>query len=111
MASRKLYLALSDKAEVHNHYMPMLKGGGLFVPTNEDFEFNETVVVQVDLISEKNKAAVPGKVVWITPVGAQRGLRKGVGVQFTGDHQPKVEFYFESLNGDDISESPPFPSY
>lgn len=111
METRNLYLVLSDKTEVHNHYMPMISGGGLFVPTNDDFEFNESVVVQVDLLSEKNKATVPGKVVWITPVGAQRGLMKGVGVQFLGEHQPKIQQYFEGLIGDQILQAPAFPNY
>ncbi|MGB0849356.1 MAG: PilZ domain-containing protein [Thiolinea sp.] len=111
MEPGKLYLVLSDKAEIHNHYMPMLEGGGIFVPTNDDFDFNDTVVVQVDLLSEKQKASVPGKVVWITPVGAQRGLMKGVGIQFHGEHQGKIQQYFESLIGDQMLQAPAFPNY
>ena len=111
MEARKLYLVLPDKTEVHNHYMPMLEGGGFFVPTNDDFEFNEMVEVQVELLFEKHKAAVPGRVVWITPVGAQRGLMKGVGIQFRGEHQPKLQQYFESLIGDNILQAPAFPNY
>lgn len=111
MEPEQLYLVLSDKSEVHNHYLPMLEGGGIFVPTNDDLEFNTQVVVQVDLLAEKQKASVPGKVVWITPTGAQRGLMKGVGVQFSGEHQGKLQQYFESLIGDKILQAPAFPNY
>jgi len=111
MNTRTLYLLLSDKAEVHNHYMPMLEGGGIFVPTNDEFEFNDSVMVNIDLLSEKQKATVPGKVVWITPVGAQRGLMKGVGIQFKGENQSRIQQYIESLIGDQLLQAPAFPSY
>ncbi|MEZ5447560.1 MAG: PilZ domain-containing protein [Thiolinea sp.] len=111
MEPRKLYLVLSDRSEVHNHYLPMLQGGGLFVPTNDRFDFNDAVLVQVDLLSEKQKASIPGRVVWITPVGAQRSLMKGVGVQFRGEHQPRIQQYFESLIGENLLQPPAFPNY
>ncbi len=111
MTARKLHLVLVDKIQVHNHYLPMIEGGGLFVPTNDDFNFNDLVEVQVELVAEKNKATVPGKVVWLTPSGAQRGIVRGVGIQFQGEHQPKVQQYFEGIISDRIAQAPPAPCY
>lgn len=111
MKPHPLSLLLSDREELHNHYLPMLKGGGLFIQTNSDLDFNAEVLVQVELISEKQKAAVPGRVVWITPVGAQRGLMKGVGVQITGTNKARIQQYFESLIADRLYNAPTFPCY
>lgn len=111
MEPQRLALTLSDRQEVHNHYLPMILGGGIFVPTSTDLDFNADVLVHVDLLSEKQKATIPGKVVWITPAGAQRGLMKGVGVRFTGEHQPRIQQYFESLIAERLLKTPDFPCY
>ena len=111
MEPKQLSLTITDKKDVHNHYLPMLEGGGIFVPTNDNFEFKDEVQVKVDILSEKQKASVPGRVVWITPTGAQRGLPKGVGIQFNGTHQSKIRQYFESLIGDQLLNSPDLPKY
>jgi type IV pilus assembly protein PilZ len=111
MEPQRLALILSDRSEVHNHYLPMVQGGGVFVPTSADMDFNTDVLVQIDLLSEKQKATVPGKVVWITPAGAQRGLMKGVGVKFTGEHQSRIQQYFEGLIADRLLKTPDFPCY
>lgn len=111
MEPYSLSLVLSDREELHNHYLPMLKGGGLFIPTNSDLDFNTEVLVQVELLAEKQKAAVPGRVVWITPVGAQRSLMKGVGVQIIGTNQARIQQYFENLIADRLYQAPTFPCY
>ncbi len=107
----KLSLKLADRSAVHNHYMPMLRGGGLFVPTTQTLDFGDRVVVHVDLLAEKQKASVPGRVVWITPGGAVRSLAKGVGVQIIGEHQARIQQYFEGLLGDNLLQKPPEPTY
>lgn len=111
MEPQQLSLVLSDRDELHNHYLPMLRGGGLFVPTSCELDFGAEVLVQVELLSEKQKAVVPGQVVWITPVGAQRSLMKGVGVQITGANKSRIQQYFENLIADRSAKAPVFPCY
>lgn len=111
MESQQLSLVLTDRDELHNHYLPMVIGGGIFVPTMNDPGFGDKVLVQVELLSERQKAAVPGRVVWITPVGAQRSLRKGVGVQIIGENRKRIQQYFENLLVDYSSRAPAFPCY
>ncbi|HPQ95112.1 MAG: PilZ domain-containing protein [Thiothrix sp.] len=106
-----LPLRLNDKNDVHNHYLPMIKGGGLFVPTSHRLDFNMSVLVDVELVSEKQRAKVPGRVVWLTPEGAQRGLPRGVGIQFTSEHQGRIQQFFEGLIGDALLQPPPRPPY
>ena len=111
MESQQLSLVLSDRDELHDHYLPMVIGGGIFVPTSNDLDFGDQVQVQVELLSERQKAVVPGRVVWITPVGAQRSLMKGVGVQITGENKSRIQQYFENLIADRSSRAPAFPCY
>ncbi len=109
--TEKMALVLSDRKEVHNHYLPMIQGGGIFVPTYLNMAFNADVLLQIDLLSEKKKATVPGKVAWITPAGAQRGLMQGVGIRFTGEHQARIQQYFEGLIADRLLTTPDSPCY
>ncbi|MEZ5535805.1 MAG: PilZ domain-containing protein [Thiolinea sp.] len=111
METQKLTLSLLDRNEVHNHYLPMIQGGGIFVPTALNLAFYSDVLLQVDLLSERQKASIPGKVVWVTPAGAQRGLMKGVGIKFAGEHQPRIQQYFESLISDRLLKTPDHPCY
>ncbi|MFM2319633.1 MAG: hypothetical protein RLZZ215_2254 [Pseudomonadota bacterium] len=111
MESIKISFSLIDRAALHNHYLPMVKGGGLFVPTKENLNFGDRVQIQVELLSEKQKASVPGRVIWITPSGAVRSLIQGVGIQIVGEHQSRIQQYFEGLLGDNLLQAPPRPCY
>jgi type IV pilus assembly protein PilZ len=77
-----LTLQLKDKAHLYAAYMPYLKTGGIFVPTNKRFSLGDEVFVMLTLPESSERLPVPGKVVWITPLGAQGGRAAGVGVQF-----------------------------
>ena len=107
----KISFSLNDRIALHNHYLPMLKGGGLFVPIRENLNFGDRIQVQVELLSEKQKALVPGRVVWITPGGAVRSLPQGVGIQIIGEHQSRIQQYFEGLLGENLLQAPPKPCY
>jgi type IV pilus assembly protein PilZ len=77
-----LSLKIKDEVALYNAYMPFLKGGGLFAPTAQRYNLGDEVVLLVTLIAESERVSVAGKVVWITPVGAQGNRTAGIGVQF-----------------------------
>lgn len=77
-----LSLAIKDKAGLHGAYMSFLRGGGLFVPTPKRYQIGDEVFLLLTLLEEKDRLPVAGKVVWITPAGAQGGRTAGIGVQF-----------------------------
>lgn len=77
-----LSLAIKDKGALFNAYMPFVKGGGLFVPTAKRYNPGDEVFILLSLMDEKDRLPVAGKVVWITPPGAQGGRTAGIGVQF-----------------------------
>ncbi|MDR2013887.1 MAG: PilZ domain-containing protein [Rhodanobacter sp.] len=85
-----LTLAIKDKSELFNAYMPFVHGGGLFVPTAKHYNLGDEVFVLLSLMNEKDRLPIAGKVVWITPVGAQGGRMAGIGVQFNSSADGEV---------------------
>jgi len=74
--------AFKDKASLYNAYMPYLKHGGIFVPTAKRYFLGDEVFLLLTLLEEKDRLPVAGKVVWVTPPGAQGNRTAGIGVQF-----------------------------
>lgn len=91
---KRLALLLDNSDDLFRHYMPLIKDGGIFVPTQEPFDFHENVVIQVALQSENKKILVPGVVVWITPPNHGKA---GVGIRFAGEQKSTVKRYIETL--------------
>lgn len=77
-----LSLAIKDKASLYSAFMPFLKGGGIFVPTAKRYALGDEVFILLSLMEDKERLPVAGKVVWITPPGAQGNRVAGIGVQF-----------------------------
>lgn len=77
-----LSLALKDKTQLYNAYMPFLKSGGIFVPTPKRYVLGDEVFLLITLPESGERLPVAGKVVWITPTGAQGNHPAGIGVQF-----------------------------
>lgn len=75
--------AFKDKAALYSAYMPYLKNGGIFVPTAKRYFLGDEVFLLVTLPESNERLPVAGKVIWITPTGAQGNRTAGIGVQFT----------------------------
>jgi type IV pilus assembly protein PilZ len=78
-----LSLTIKDKAVLYSAYMPYLLNGGLFVPTNKPYNVGDEVFMLLSLMDEAEKIPIAGKVVWVTPRGAQGNRTAGIGVQFS----------------------------
>lgn len=77
-----LSLPIKDKAQLYNYYMPFIKNGGIFVPTNRRYFLGDEVFLLLTLPESSERLPVAGKVVWVTPTGAQGNRTAGIGVQF-----------------------------
>lgn len=77
-----LSLAIKEKAALYAAYMPFVKGGGLFIPTNKSFKVGDEVFMLLSLLDDPVKLKVVGHVIWITPV-TQGSRPQGIGVQFS----------------------------
>jgi len=78
-----LSLTIKDRTVLYAAYMPFLRNGGLFIPTNKRFALGEEVFVLLALMDEAEKIPITGTVVWVTPKGAQGNRQAGIGVQFS----------------------------
>ena len=102
---RMLSLSIKDKHALYAAYMPFIKDGGLFIPTNKNYKIGDEVFLLLSLMEEKEKLPVVGRVIWITPKGAQGNRAAGIGVQFAdqddSNARNKIETYLAGLLGSD----------
>ncbi|HCE6406866.1 TPA: PilZ domain-containing protein [Pseudomonas aeruginosa] len=85
-----LSLTIKDKSVLYAAYMPFIRNGGLFIPTNKNYKLGDEVFMLLNLMEEPEKIPVAGKVVWITPKGAQGNRAAGIGVNTARN---KIETY------------------
>ncbi|GAB4393029.1 MAG: PilZ domain-containing protein [Gammaproteobacteria bacterium] len=95
---RVLSVSFLTPNELYLAYMPFIKRGGLFIATNETYVMGEEVFMLLKLLDEPKKYPLVGTVVWLTPRGAQGGMRAGIGVQFDASEdaemvRKKIETY------------------
>jgi len=102
-----LSLTIKDKSALYSAYMPFLKGGGLFIPSNKKYRIGEEVFMLLTLLEEKEKIPVAGHVVWLTPVGAQGNRAAGVGIQFSQKDSGAARAKIEGILGAALSSERP----
>lgn len=103
-----LPVEIRDKAALYAAYMPSIKGGGLFVPSAQVFRLGDEVFLLVHLHEEGDRLPVSGKVVWVTPQGAQSGNPAGIGVQFSdGPDGEAAKARIESVLGAQLNADKP----
>jgi type IV pilus assembly protein PilZ len=92
-----LSLTIKDKHALYAAYMQFVKNGGLFIPTNKKYKLGDEVFMLLTLMEETERIPVAGKIIWITPVGAEGNRAAGIGVQFStqdgGVARNKIETY------------------
>jgi len=94
-----LSLTIRDRSALFAAYMPFLKNGGLFIPTNKRYQIGDEVFMLLTLLEERDKLSVAGTVVWITPAGAQNNRAAGIGIQFKDSDTHETRTKIESLLG------------
>lgn len=100
-----LTLNIKDKSALYVAYMPFVKNGGLFIPTEKQYKLGDEVFILLTLMDSAERLPVAGKVVWVTPRGAQNKRQQGIGVQFStqdsGATQKKIEALLAGALGAD----------
>ena len=99
-----LNLTIKDKAVLYAAYMPFVRHGGLFIPTNKSYKLGDEIFMLLNLMDEPDKIPVAGKVVWVTPKGAQGNRAAGIGVQFSDQDNTAVSKIENYLAGSLESE-------
>lgn len=85
-----LSLAVKDKAQLYGAYMSYLKQGGIFVPTVKRYFIGDEVFLLLTLPESSERLPVAGKVIWVTPPGAQGNRIAGIGVQFGDGNEGEI---------------------
>jgi type IV pilus assembly protein PilZ len=91
-----LSLTIKDKSALYAAYMPFVKNGGLFIPTNKEYKLGDEVFMLLTLMDDAEKHPVAGKIIWLTPKGAQGNRAAGIGVQFSDQDGGKVRTKIET---------------
>jgi type IV pilus assembly protein PilZ len=90
-----LSLTIRDKSALYASYMPFVRNGGLFIPTIKNYKLGDEVFMLLTLMEDKEKLPIAGKIIWVTPKGAQGNRTAGIGVQFSdldkGQTRNKIE--------------------
>lgn len=77
--------SITDRGALYAAYMQFVNNGGLFVPTNRTYDLGDSVFMLLKIMDDATPIPVEGKVVWLTPPGAQGNKTVGVGVQFSDE--------------------------
>ena len=80
---RILSFVIKDKNALYAAFMPFVKNGGLFIPTSKRYTIGDEIFLLLRLMDEPDRIPVAGKVVWLTPAGAEGNRAVGVGIQFS----------------------------
>lgn len=106
-----LTLDIADKAALYAAYMPFIANGGLFIPTQrnerKNYNLGDEVFLLLNLAEQGERLPVAGKVVWVTPPGAQGQRQAGVGIQFSNQDSGATQQKIESLLGGTLRSERP----
>lgn len=93
--------SFDSQSSLYSAYMPFIKGGGLFLRTHDLYPLGIALNLSVQLMDEPELYWVDGKIVWITPKGAQGNKLPGIGVQFMSANSRylcnKIEAYLAEM--------------
>ena len=98
-----LALSIRDLGILHAYYMPFIRNGGLFIPTQRAYNLGDEVFVLLQLMNESERIPVVGKIILLMPHQADHQRSQGVGIQFDEDEgqliRARIETYLAGYDG------------
>jgi len=80
-----LSLNINSKSALYASYIPILRNGGIFIPTTRVYALGDEVFILLSLLDDPAKMPIVGKVVWVSPANAQNNRPQGIGIHFNSD--------------------------
>jgi type IV pilus assembly protein PilZ len=74
-------LVIRTKAALYAAWIPLLRGGGIFVPSTREHRLGDDVMVLLSLLDDNVKIPIQGHVAWVNPAHAASNRPQGFGVQ------------------------------
>ncbi len=85
-----LTLTIKDKAVLYAAYMPYIRQGGLFIPTQKQYQLGDEVFLLLNLMDEPEKIPVAGKVIYPERRSGEPGGRYRCPVQWMKPRGPRL---------------------
>ena len=85
-----IQFSIKDLPGLASAYMPFLADGGLFIPTQRDYDLGDSVYVLITLPDDPLRYPVAAKVAWVTPANSTGGRTQGIGVRLARDEKSLI---------------------
>lgn len=95
--SRILNFAFTDKNSLYAAYMPFIQNGGIFIANSRRYALGDDIFLILKLLDYPDSLPIAGKIVWVTPPGAEGGRVVGIGIQFGTQDKGAARRKIESL--------------
>ncbi len=100
--------------DLYQSYMPFVQGGGIFVPTEDEYSLGEQCLLVLK-IPDHDELSVVSYVIWVViqaPPRAHGGLRggrwrRGVGLRFSGKEGVQAKSLIDKTLGRNLSSIQP----
>ncbi len=103
-----MQLAIKEKAALYAAYIPFFTEGGIFVPTQREYQLGDDVYVLLTLPDDTQRYPVAGRVAWVTPARAGGNRTQGVGIQFPKDEKSReLRLKIEGILGSALASEKP----
>ena len=76
-------LVIRSKSALYAAWMPLLKGGGIFLPSTRAHALGEEVLILLTLLDDPNKIPLQGHIAWINPAHSTGNRPQGIGAQLS----------------------------
>jgi type IV pilus assembly protein PilZ len=74
-------LTIRSKSALYAAWIPLLRHGGIFVPSGRGHALGEEILILLSLLDDPNKIPLQGNVAWINPAHSTGNRPQGIGVQ------------------------------
>jgi len=91
------HITIKDIEQLKLNYMPYIKNGALFIPTEKQYRLNDLLAISIKLFDDVEEYKISGKVVWITPKFSQDSRPQGIGIQFLNKEARVLRDKIENL--------------
>jgi type IV pilus assembly protein PilZ len=101
-------LVIRSKAALYAAWIPLLRNGGIFLPSNRSHALGEEVLILLSLLDDPNKIPLQGNVAWINPPHSAGNRPQGIGLQLhDGDVVRELRKKVEGLLAGALQSSRP----
>ncbi len=95
---KQISIAFKTPEQMEEAYMPFLRHGGFFIPTEQPFNIGDELFIALTLPDNPDRRQpAAAKVVWINPPKVSGGRRPGIGVAFEGVQAQEINRRFAAL--------------